>query len=396
MANGNIRGITITLDGDTTELERALADVNRESKDLQKELKEVERGLKLNPGNVELVRQQQELLTQSIQQTSQKLDTLRTAQSQVQQQFERGEIGVEQYRAFQRELVQTEGQLSRFQSQLNGLQSAQDRLAQNTRDLNTYFQATGTTVDDFSARLGTGLTNAIREGRASAEQLERALNQIGRASLGAGQDLDQFRNALRNADNGANLDRIRQDLNDLGNAAEQAEQDVDGLGDALKSAVGGAVAGIGIASTVQQALDTSSLKTKIDISFDVPEESKAAVQRAIRDIEAYGIDAESALEGVRRQWALNKGASDEVNASVVKLAGTITSAYAGIDFTELIQEGNEIAATLGITNEEAMRLVNTLLKAGFPPEQLDIIAEYGDQMIQAGFSAKEVQAIMAA
>lgn len=395
MTNGNIRGITITLDGDTTGLEQALADVNRESKDLQKELKEVERGLKLNPGNVELVRQQQELLTQSIQQTSQKLDTLRTAQSQVQQQFERGEIGVEQYRAFQRELVQTEGQLSRFQSQLNGLQSTQGRLAQNTRDLNTYFQATGTTVDDFSARLGTRLTNAIRDGSASADQLERALNQIGRASLGAGQDLDQFRNALRNADNGANLDRIRQDLNDLGNAAEQAEQDVNGLGDALKSAVGGAVAGVGIAGTIQQALDVSSLNTDIAISMNLDEEDTKAVRQSIMQVTAAIGDNEAAYEGVRRQMTLNKDASIEANQEIIMGAATISRAYKEIDFKELIQESHEIGKELGISQQAALGLVNGLLDIGFPPEQLDIISEYGSQLVMAGYNAEQVQAIMA-
>ena len=33
---------------------------------------------------------------------------------------------------------------------------------------------------------------------------------------------------------------------------------------------------------------------------------------------------------------------------------------------------------------------------GFPPEQLDIIAEYGSQLTRAGFKAEEVQAIMEA
>ena len=33
---------------------------------------------------------------------------------------------------------------------------------------------------------------------------------------------------------------------------------------------------------------------------------------------------------------------------------------------------------------------------GFPPEQLDIIAEYGGQLTRAGYTAEEVQAIMAA
>ena len=40
------------------------------------------------------------------------------------------------------------------------------------------------------------------------------------------------------------------------------------------------------------------------------------MEEAVRGISAYGLDAEEALEGVRRQWALNKDVSDEANASL--------------------------------------------------------------------------------
>ena len=44
-----------------------------------------------------------------------------------------------------------------------------------------------------------------------------------------------------------------------------------------------------------------------------------SVEDAVRGISAYGLDAEEALEGVRRQWALNKDVSDEANASFVRV-----------------------------------------------------------------------------
>ena len=68
------------------------------------------------------------------------------------------------------------------------------------------------------------------------------------------------------------------------------------------------------------------------------------------------------LEGVRRQWALNKNVSDEANASFVKSAAVISNAYAGIDFTELIQETNEIGNELGISQEGALGMADALLK----------------------------------
>lgn len=137
MANGNIRGITIAIGGDTTGLDNALRDVNKQSKDLQSELKQVERALKFDPGNTELVRQQQQLLSESIQATSQKLYTLRTAQSQVEEQFRNGQIGADQYRAFQRELINTESQMTSLQARLHSIDADQDRLAQTTRQLGT-------------------------------------------------------------------------------------------------------------------------------------------------------------------------------------------------------------------------------------------------------------------
>ena len=97
---GNIRGITIDIGGNTQGLDKALQGVNKQTKSLQSELKAVERGLKLDPGNVELVRQKQELLTASISTTSERLQVLKGAQAQVQAQFDSGDLGVEEYRAF--------------------------------------------------------------------------------------------------------------------------------------------------------------------------------------------------------------------------------------------------------------------------------------------------------
>ncbi|MFD4491651.1 hypothetical protein [Lysinibacillus fusiformis] len=102
---------------------------------------------------------------------------------------------------------------------------------------------------------------------------------------------------------------------------------------------------------------------------------------------------EKTLEGVRRQWALNKDASDETNRSIAEGAAVVAKTYEGIDFIELIQEINEIGSSLQIPNKEALELTNALLKVGFPPEQLDTIAEYGLQMKQIGFSTAEIQAI---
>ncbi|MCU4822676.1 DUF2207 domain-containing protein [Bacillus cereus] len=393
---GRIKGITIEIGGETTGLQNALKDVNKQSDNLAKELKDVERLLKFDPGNVEALAQKQKLLTQQIENTTEKLDKLKAAEQQVQAQFQNGKISEEQYRAFRREIEFTQGSLDGLKNKLGNMKAEQENVASSTRQLETLFSATGKSVDDFAGALGNRLVNAIRSGTATSKQLEQAIGIIGREALGTEADIEKLQRALRSVDAGNSIQQVRNELRELQQEAERTEKKFEGLKVGLENVIGGLTAGGGIATAVEKAMDMSSLKTKIDITFDVPESSKKSVEEAIRGVTTYGVDAEEALEGVRRQWALNKDASDETNAAVVKGAATIAASYAGIDFNELIQETNEIGATLGITNEEALGLVNTLLQTGFPPEQLDIIAEYGDQMVQAGFSAKEVQGIMSA
>ena len=81
---------------------------------------------------------------------------------------------------------------------------------------------------------------------------------------------------------------------------------------------------------------------------------------------------------------------------MTKYAAAISKAYDGIDFNELIQESYELASSLELDNNEALGMINSLLKVGFPPDQLDIITEYGSQLSRAGYSAEEIQAIMKA
>lgn len=391
-----IKGITIEIGGNTIGLQKALQEVNQKSRELSKELRDVERLLKFDPGNVEAVAQKQRILAQQIEATTEKLNQLRSAQSQVEEQFRKGEIGEQQYRNFRREIEFTEAQLSKYKQSLQAIKDEQEATGAATKRLEAFFKATGKSVDDFADTLGSKLVNAIKSGKASSTQLEDALDKIGQAALGVNADLDKMRQALDQLASGAKLDKVKKELNEIAQAANDAEKNAQGLGETLTNVAGGIAAGGGLAGAVTQALDTSRLNTKIDISFNVPEESKKAVKDAVNTIKAYGVDAEAALEGVRRQWALNADASDETNKKIIEGAGMIAASYEGIDFTELIQEINEIGSELKISDEQALWLVNSLLKIGFPPDQLDIIAEYGQQLQRAGYDAQEIQAIFAA
>ena len=112
-----IQGITVEIGGDTTRLGNALESVNKKSKSLQSELKGVNTLLKMDPSNVTLLKQKQDLLNQSIAECREKLNTLKSTQAQVQAQFDKGKITEEQCREFQREIVSTENKLKNLEKQ---------------------------------------------------------------------------------------------------------------------------------------------------------------------------------------------------------------------------------------------------------------------------------------
>lgn len=113
---GNIKGITIEFQGDTTRLDRALRQINNNTKSLDRELKQVDKALKFNPTSVELWRQKQDLLTQKIAETKSKLDTLKQAQAQM--DADGVDKNSEEYRKLQREIIVTENQVKTFEGQL--------------------------------------------------------------------------------------------------------------------------------------------------------------------------------------------------------------------------------------------------------------------------------------
>lgn len=157
MAN-NLKGLTIKIGADTTALNTALSNVNKSTKNLQKELKQVDKLLKLDPGNTELLKQKQDILTQSIAETKQKLDTLREAEAQLQEQFEKGEIGEEQYRALQREIVETEQKLESLEKEAKEFGSVSAQVAKATGEK---FKEVGDKISGAGKTLTAGVTAPI-------------------------------------------------------------------------------------------------------------------------------------------------------------------------------------------------------------------------------------------
>lgn len=105
MAN-RLKGITLEIGGDTTELSKSLSAVNKDIKSTQAALKDVNKLLKMDPGNAELLQQKYKLLTDQVKQTKDKLSELKDAQTAMDA---RGvDKASDEYMNLRREIIDTE------------------------------------------------------------------------------------------------------------------------------------------------------------------------------------------------------------------------------------------------------------------------------------------------
>ncbi|MDP4158379.1 MAG: phage tail tape measure protein [Bacillota bacterium] len=156
-----IKGISVEISGDTTALSAALSDVNKSSRNIQSELKQVEKLLKLDPTNTELLAQRQQLLTNAVDKTREKLDRLKAAQEQVNEQFARGEISEGQYRAFQREVAATEQRLESFEDQLRSANPALQAFGTRAEEVGESFSNVGEKIKSAGEKMSVGVTAPI-------------------------------------------------------------------------------------------------------------------------------------------------------------------------------------------------------------------------------------------
>lgn len=191
---GNIKGITIEFNGDTTKLDKALRQVQNSTKGIDKELKQVDKALKFNPKNVDLLRQKQELLRQKIAQTEQNLTELKNAQAQMDAK------GVDknsaEYRALQREIITTESKLKTFKGQLQGVDKAirgmdMQAVSEKFKNLGDSLTKAGQAMKPISA---AGAATAAAIGALAVKSGEAAdnLNTLSKQTGIGTQDLQKY------------------------------------------------------------------------------------------------------------------------------------------------------------------------------------------------------------
>ena len=272
MAKSSIKGITIKIGGDTTGLDKALKETNKKSRELESELKAVDKALKLDPNNVTLVKQKQDLLKDSIKETKSKLDVLKEAQSQVTAQYKKGEIDAGQYRAFQRELETTKSKLSSLKDEKKNVNA-----------------------------IGT----AFKEAKDKVEPVIKKVEKVGSAIGGAASKAVKFTATLGKIDTAM-----------IGKAADGFKKYTQTIG------VGLAAVTTALAANVETSREWNSDMTKLKTNAETSGNNFDFMKSKMQDLVAITGESDSSIEALSNLMAV--GFSDEqMTPAINALSGAV-------------------------------------------------------------------------
>lgn len=397
-----IKGITVEIGGDTTGLDKALRSVNSSITKTQSALNDVNKLLKLDPSNTVLVAQKQQLLSQAVSQTSDKLEALESAQEQVTAAFQRGDIGQDKYQAFQREVEETRGKLNQYKNDLSSLQTEQDRLSSNTARLEKLFSSTGTQVDDYADVLGSKLVSAIKNGTANSDQMKTAIEKIGKSATGGKADIRQLTDALDTVDDGEAIRNLIEELKKAGDAAQDTAEDVRQIAENTKgaalmqtadqlSAVGDKIQDIGTKAMDAYA-ETENAVTKVNAYFGETGQAAEESANVIKSVYSDGVgESMDSVADAVLMVKKNLGDLSETDlTNLTQQAITLDELY-GIDMNETLRGVNSLMQQYGLTAQEAMDYIVVGTQNGLDKtnELGDNLSEYAGKFSQAGYSASE-------
>lgn len=159
MANSSrVKGITVKIGGDVSGLDKALQKVNKEINDTQAKLKDVKRLLRLDPGNTELLRQKQDLLSKAVGETKDKLEQLKDAEKQLK------DSGIDensaQFQSLRREIIETENSLDDLTRAANQSNTALEKIGATADKVASGAQKVADTTAGISRTAQAGLAAA--------------------------------------------------------------------------------------------------------------------------------------------------------------------------------------------------------------------------------------------
>ena len=348
MGKSRIKGLTVEIGGSTTGLEKALGKVNKSVSSSQAKLRDLNKLLKLDPHNTELLSQKQRTLKDAISATKDKLEVLKKAQKDAEEQLKNGDIGQDQYDALSREIIECEQALKALNKEAknvpSALQANLQAASEGIKDVGGKIQDVGGKIQDVGKTVTMGVTAPIA-GAAGAsiaawKEVDEAMDIIVKKTGASGDALKDMQdrakalaetmptdfNTAANAVGEVNtrFGLTGQELEDLSahfiEFAKLNETDVSSSIDSVQSAmeawnIPAEKAGL-VLDTINKAGQDTGIS--VDKLTDLMKTNKTALDEAglsfsdsamfLANLDKNGIDAGVALTGLKK--ALQNAAKD--------------------------------------------------------------------------------------
>lgn len=319
---GSIKGIIVEIGGDTSGLQKAISKVNSATSSLTKELRGVNSLLKLDPKNTELLSQKQEILSEAIETTSEKLSQLKKIQEEANKDMSK--VSPENYRNLQREIASTENKLKQLQLQASKWNEAGKKL----EEFGNKFTNISSKIDNVGSKLTTSLTLPILA--------------IGTAAVTTGNDFEKQMSRVQ-AISGATKDELEQLTNqaiDLGASTSFSASEVASGMENLASA----------GFTTSEIME--AMPGLLDLAASSGAELATASEIAASAIRGFGLEANESAHV----------------ADVFAEAAARTNAQTE-DMGEAMKYVAPVAKTVGLSIEETAAAIGIMSDAGIKGSQ---------------------------
>ena len=349
-----IKGITVKIAGETTDLQKALKNIQSSSRSLQAELKTINNQLKFDPDNTVLLTQKQDVLREQIKSSTSALQELNEVKEQVEEQAKNGEISADQFRAYQREVEKAKSQLENFEKQL-----------------------------------------ADTEATAKAVNMKSLEGEMSDVRTETSKTTNSFKE-LEDKSNNTNLSKFKKEVDDVKTSATELKDvladTATGIGVAVGTIGGSAVAAITSANSEKKALN--SLQAQTGLTKDELLKYKSVINDIYKD--NFGESQEEiadTLAKIKQVTSENDPSKlKEMAENIYTLQDTLDS----FDINEKLRETNGLVTNLGLSAEDAFDLIVKGAQNGlnYSGELADNLAEYSQIWGQAGFSAEQTFSIL--
>ena len=198
------KGLTIQFGADTTKMNSALREAKSVARGTTQELKLLEKGLQLDPSNVTLLAQKQEVLTKKIQATKNELQAYKTLESQA--NAGTVQLSDSQWTKLKSDITLTTQTLNAYEAELKQLQVQQASASSTIGQAGNYFTQLGEKSESACAKMGsigstltrtvtTGLTLAGTASVVAATKIDTSLTNVKKTVDGTAEDYENLKNA---------------------------------------------------------------------------------------------------------------------------------------------------------------------------------------------------------